>query len=259
MQTVELPASDGRLTCCPICHSAFEPVYQNRYSREIGRCRSCGHHFVVNPWTEAELAQFYQGIKYFSQNCRHQGIHSISQDADWEHWVAYRVATLESTCLSALPERPLDILEQGCLEGRVLDGLAKLGHHVSGCDVNAGVTQIGRACFGLDIREGTIETCSFSPGSFDLVYSFHTLEHLRDPVRNLAATKALLRPGGMVFFEIPLNETDYENRDHMHFFSCESVGCVMRALFRDFSQHQHSFTTEGGVATEAILVWATKK
>lgn len=259
METITLPASGGILAQCPICHGDFEPVHLNRYSRLIGRCRSCGHHFVVNPWTEEEVAEFYQGFSYFSKNFNHQGIHSVSQDTEWEAWVGHRITTLERCCLPALPNRPLDILEQGCLEGRVLNALAKRGHQVTGCDVNASVAEAGRNCFGIDIREGTIETCAFTPKAFDLVYSFHTLEHLRDPVRNLAATKALLRPGGMVFFEVPLNETDYENRDHLHFFSEASIARVMKAVFRDFEHQCSRFETEGGRVTESILVWAQKR
>jgi len=259
MGVVELPVDGGLHQSCPICGGPFDAVYVNRYARLIGGCKGCGHHFVANPFTELEVTQFYQGFGYFSQNCEHQGITSLENDSEWEDWVAHRLATLTRHCVAKLPEGPLDILEQGCLEGRVLNGLSKLGHCVTGCDVNAGVARAGRDHFGIDIRVGTIETCNFKPRSFDLVYSFHTLEHLRDPVRNLAATKALLRPGGMVFFEVPLNETAYENKDHLHFFSLESLSHVMKALFKDFQYHASAFKTGGGSVTESILVFASKE
>lgn len=256
--SLELPVNGGLHKACPVCGGGFEPVHVNRYERLIAGCRTCAHHFVVNPFTEQEVAGFYQGFGYFTKNCGHQGITSLEDDAEWKAWVAYRVAILERDCMSRMPRRTLDILEQGCLEGRVLDGLAKLGHRVVGCDVNAGVARAGREHFGIDIRVGSIETCGFAPRSFDLVFSFHTLEHLRDPVRNLAATKATLKPGGMVYFEVPLNETAYENRDHLHFFSLESIDRVMKALFKNFGYHKNAFRTGGGEVIESILVFATK-
>jgi 2-polyprenyl-3-methyl-5-hydroxy-6-metoxy-1,4-benzoquinol methylase len=255
---LNLPTDGGVCECCPICGEAFDPVIVNQYFRLIGRCCSCSHHFVVNPWTDEEIAAFYKGFEYFSKNFKHQGIRSISQDAEWESWVASRLGTLERCCLSQLQQDSLVILEQGCLEGRVLNALAEKGHQVTGCDVNARVVHTARSCFGIDIRAGTIETCNFAPGAFDLIYSFHTLEHLRDPVRNLATSKVLLKPGGMLFFEIPLNETDYNNRDHLHFFSTQSVEKVMRALYKEFNYEVASFTTGAGIVRESILVWAFK-
>lgn len=256
---VEIPTNGGVLEKCPVCGGSFEPVYLNQYTRLISRCLSCEHHFVVNPWTEKELAEFYKGFGYFTQNCKHQGIRSISQDEEWKAWVGRRIALLERLCLCHLPQKPLMILEQGCLEGRVLDGFARLGHHVVGCDVNAHVTNAGRNCFNIDLRAGTIESSNLKPNEFDLLYSFHTLEHLYDPVRNLVVSKSLLKPGGVLFFEIPINEKDYDNRDHLHFFSKKSLHLAMKAIFNNYETEDNSFTTEAGVRIESIRVVAIKK
>lgn len=259
MSTLELPAEAGVHQACPVCGGEYSAVHVNRYKRLIAACRRCGHHFVANPWPELEVAGFYQGFEYFSKNYEHQGVYSLEEDAQWAGWVGHRMHQLETFCLSQLPGGQLDILEQGCLEGRVLSVLSERGHRIVGCDVNAQVAQAGREHFGIDIRIGSIETCGFEPESFDLIYSFHTLEHLRDPILNLAATKVLLKPGGMVFFEIPLNETAYENRDHLHFFSLDSVSRVMNSLFKNFVHKMNCFNDAGGTRIESILVSASKE
>lgn len=259
MGTLELPAEGGVHQACPICGGEYEAVHLNRHQRLIVACVKCDHHFVVNPWPDLEVTGFYQSFDYFTQNYEHQGIKSIVEDSQWSNWVNHRMTQLDKFCISRLPAGPLDILEQGCLEGRVVSVLSERGHRAIGCDVNAPVARAGRKHFGVDIRIGTIENCDFKPKSFDLIYSFHTLEHLRDPVRNLAATKALLKHGGMIFFEIPINETDYENRDHLHFFSFDSVSRVMKSLFKNFEHEMSCFQKNQGPIYGSILVCAIRE
>lgn len=249
----------GILKKCPICGDGFEPVYLNQYKRLISRCCSCGHHFVVNPWTNEELLGFYEGFSYFTQNYNHQGIYSLSEDEEWKAWVGHRLQLLDRLCLRNVPQKPLMILEQGCLEGRVLDGLSKLGHNVIGCDVNSHVIEAGRNHFNIDLRSGSIESCGLKPNSFDLLFSFHTLEHLHDPIRNLVASRVLLKKGGQLFFAIPINEKDYENRDHLHFFSDRSLEIAMKATFTKYEAEYNSFTTASGVKIDSVYVTSIKE
>jgi len=44
------------------------------------------------------------------------------------------------------------------------------------------------------------------PGSFDLIYSFAVLEHVRDLEITIAALLRVLRPGGRFCFVVPMNE-----------------------------------------------------
>jgi 2-polyprenyl-3-methyl-5-hydroxy-6-metoxy-1,4-benzoquinol methylase len=54
-------------------------------------------------------------------------------------------------------------------------------------------------------RQGLLEEVhlSFPPGSFDVVYSFAVLEHVRDLEVTLASIFAVLRPGGRFCFAVP--------------------------------------------------------
>ncbi|WP_243438753.1 class I SAM-dependent methyltransferase [Fundidesulfovibrio soli] len=243
---------------CPVCAAEATAAPPNRHGRVVAGCAACGHHFVLNPWSEAEVRSFYQGMEYFRKNCAHQGIASIEDDAAWQGWTAHRLGQLERLLLPRLGPGPLRILEVGCLEGRVLQGLARLGHNVSGCDVNAEVAALGARLFGLDIRPGSPEECGFAPANFDAVISFHTLEHLRDPFAALDCQRELLRPGGAVFLEVPLNEPDHDNRDHLHFFSEASLGHALRKLFTGVETEANVFADASGRAIGSALALAFK-
>jgi len=57
-------------------------------------------------------------------------------------------------------------------------------------------------------RQGLAEEVDryFPPASFDLVYSFAVLEHVRDVDQTLRAIQTVLRPGGRFAFVVPMHE-----------------------------------------------------
>src|SRR5207245_7231283 len=46
----------------------------------------------------------------------------------------------------------------------------------------------------------------FPAGSFDLVYSFAVLEHVRDVTETVRSIETVLRPGGRFAFVVPMHE-----------------------------------------------------
>jgi SAM-dependent methyltransferase len=58
-----------------------------------------------------------------------------------------------------------------------------------------------------DLAEGT---------TFDLVVMSHVLEHVTDPVGFLAAMTARLRPGGVIFIEVPCRDWEHKEQDEPH-------------------------------------------
>lgn len=54
------------------------------------------------------------------------------------------------------------------------------------------------------------ESIPFPDGSFDIVYSNNVLEHTADPAKVLSEAARVLRPGGMLFVEVPNYLSYYE-------------------------------------------------
>jgi SAM-dependent methyltransferase len=107
--------------------------------------------------------------------------------------------------LSAFFERKLkNILVVGCGSGREAGMLARaFGADVVGIDLGDDYTfdHQGSApakLFFMDAREMT-----FPCNSFDMVFSFHTLEHIPEPQRALKEMSRVLRSGGIYMVGTP--------------------------------------------------------
>lgn len=125
---------------------------------------------------------------------------------------------------SANPE--FQLLEREVLDlraARVLDGgsgeggvaLALGARHpeirVEGVEASATNVRIARKLnryANVSFRQGLAEAVHllFEPDSFDLVYSFAVLEHVRDVDATVGAMLKVLRPGGRFCFVVPMHE-----------------------------------------------------
>jgi ubiquinone/menaquinone biosynthesis C-methylase UbiE len=110
-----------------------------------------------------------------------------------------------------------------------------------------------RSCLGLDIDGPTIEYaraayngCQFAQcdatnlcvpdSSMDVVVSFETIEHLRDPLKFLSECIRVLRPGGIFICSTP-NRTMYrlaiKNPYHLHEFKTAEFARSLESMFVD--------------------------
>jgi len=109
--------------------------------------------------------------------------------------------------------RPRRVLDAGSGEGGVAMALG--ARHpdvrVEGVEVSTTNVRIARQLNrfkNVEFRPGLAEEVHhlFPPGSFDLVYSFAVLEHVRDVDATVRAIETVLRPGGRFAFVVPMHE-----------------------------------------------------
>lgn len=205
VQSRESP--QGKLSQCPICgsprllprfHVAFPEFGPNLSSVwpldveppvtywTITRCAACGVHFP-NPFpTHAEIHDYYAL----------QLVHN-----DWEE-VHYVAESAERTAgwskvaatLTRLNGGPGEMLEVGPAAGHLLKAAEALGWSVIGLEAAPKFTRILRER-GIPFHEGTLASYETSR-RFDLIVMLDVLEHLHDPVADLARCAELLRDGG---------------------------------------------------------------
>jgi SAM-dependent methyltransferase len=82
-------------------------------------------------------------------------------------------------------------------------------YHVVESDANARAALAAR---GVSVHS-TVDTL---PRDFDLLVMSHVLEHIAAPRDVLTALSARLRPGALVFIEVPCRDHEHKNEDEPH-------------------------------------------
>ena len=98
--------------------------------------------------------------------------------------------------------KPGRILELGCGRGELLIGAANRGWAAYGVEMTEGYAQIAQSK-GVQIECSSIQECKLLDQRYDLILLAAILEHLYDPVETLKRVRDALRPGGLVFIDVP--------------------------------------------------------
>lgn len=159
----------------------------------------------------------------------------------WEHVYRYAFA-----CHFVKGKRVLDI---ACGEGY---GGAALGKacaaNVIGVDISENVCLHARQKYGLDARPGSAENIPLAGASVDVVVSFETIEHLREPSRFLDECARTLTAGGRLVISTP-NKNVYSrpgeapNPHHCSEMTLEEFTSELRSRFcrvRLYTQRPYS-------------------
>ena len=88
------------------------------------------------------------------------------------------------------------IIVVGCGSGLEAAVLARqLDAQVLGIDIVEAFSPLARP--HATLQKGDAQAMDFADGSFDVVFSYHALEHIPDPVKALQEMHRVLRPGGL--------------------------------------------------------------
>jgi 2-polyprenyl-3-methyl-5-hydroxy-6-metoxy-1,4-benzoquinol methylase len=168
-------------------------VFHPENTFHVVRCAECALAFL-NPRPDAgELGYHYPleyqtGLRDYSKSTRPM------MKVGMGIWLRRRTPPL-------IPGgRMLDI---GCSGGGYLLEMRKRGWEVHGIEMDPDVPRLKE--LGLDVRSGLAEEAlaEFPDNHFDLVTSWHVLEHVMDPSRVLAEAYRVLKPGGLLMLEVP--------------------------------------------------------
>ena len=98
------------------------------------------------------------------------------------------------------PRPGMRLLEVGCGRGHLTKRLQEQGIDAVGVDANPYAVEHGVAC-NLCAMRG--ESLDFSDGSFDLLCSFHAIEHIPPIEQALAEMVRVVKPGGKLLLVYP--------------------------------------------------------
>jgi 2-polyprenyl-3-methyl-5-hydroxy-6-metoxy-1,4-benzoquinol methylase len=94
------------------------------------------------------------------------------------------------------------LFEVGAASGYFVEAAGAAGFRARGIEPSA-ETARSATQRGLTVDAGTLEDAAGGGATYDLVCAWHVLEHLPEPRRSLSQCRALMRPGGWLFLELP--------------------------------------------------------
>ncbi len=193
---------------CPLCAadapalSVVTPhVYGDPGGRSFFRCAACDAIFLFPGLSPEEERHFYAAEFESFMGGRSGESGGWSQP---ERHVAANGTTVDRRMryLDELLPPPGRLLEIGCSSGFMLYPLRERGWHCVGVEPS-GVFRDYLQSRGIACGESMAALAGEASPGFDAVMHFFVLEHVAAPLDFLRAQLDLLRPGGVLVFEVP--------------------------------------------------------
>ena len=214
---------------CPICGSVEkESIYGQRFTElsegglfdgyDVVVCNQCGFGFADNIPSQAEFDNYYKQMsKYENEHLGGQ----VSESA----LSTYR--SIVQAAKSVLPNKEARILDIGCATGALLAEFKANGYkNVTGVDPSPSCARTAMQLYKIQVLNQPISEIPELEASFDFLILNSVLEHIREVNTSLQALRKLLKPGGMIWIEVP---------DTVHFSQWTSVA------FQQFSMEHINF------------------
>lgn len=220
---------DGSLgVCCPLCERpSVRPWFLVRGKR-LYQCSVCDAGFrpiwsiAASSDEESQRAAFDRRYVRSRQSIR-----------AWLRMEARRTLAR----LKRFVPPPCRIIEVGCSSGELGWCAVRMGYLYEGVEPSPAAADHARFCYGLFVRDGTFDALP-EDGQFDAVVAVQTIEHVRDPLVALGRARRALRPGGIVFIEVPSVEgwelavrrqgSAVLSEEHLFFHSRQSLAALLR-------------------------------
>ncbi|MBV9867587.1 MAG: class I SAM-dependent methyltransferase [Abitibacteriaceae bacterium] len=184
---------------CGICRSKRFRVLGYRGGRahhsgkgitsRVVKCRDCGF-IYPNPMPfPRDLSHYADADVYFRA-------HDVQGKIDY----ARKLLQEATEILDGQKGKLLDI---GCGRGESLVAARDLGWQAEGVEPSEDFVAYGRENFEVEVHQGLIENINYPDASFDVVFLSAVLEHVYNPLELLIECRRLLRPGGLLFLDVP--------------------------------------------------------
>jgi|AMFO01.1.fsa_nt_gi 2-polyprenyl-3-methyl-5-hydroxy-6-metoxy-1,4-benzoquinol methylase len=221
------------LHACPICgaddlrHYCRVPALHNegQYIR-YDQCHGCGT-AIRNPrMPRHQREASYEQRQVSPETVRH----------DPSTQYHYRVVLSRiARATGALHGKTL--LDFGCGAGGFLLEARDAGLVPVGIELSKPTARYVTRQFSIPVEQAPADAVRTAGGLFDIVVSTQVFEHLVDPVKTLRELRDSLKPGGLLYIEVPnLNDTRERLRrgchmddSHLFYFTARSMAGMLRA------------------------------
>lgn len=214
---------------CPLCSSSNyadlsqpgqgSPILQRLFGVPIKRCQNCN--FMYADFIHPEVINFF-----YSNFCRS----SLDDDAKAELRAMGELFTDAQLRFLAphLPDSIPCALDYGGGVGAMTDRLRTIADEVWSSELDE--TSIENSIHETGVKFATDSELDGEAfiGKFDLIILSNVLEHMRNPLKQIARFSRLCRPGGLFFIEVPFEDRFVEKMgnhmpQHILFFNPDTL------------------------------------
>ncbi len=182
-------------TPCPVCSSASISRFQVPEVGAFQHCDDCG--FIFAPEVESEDASLYD------ESFGTGNIHPTYRKTPEGYAIKNRLK-LSKLLDQFEPYRQTGrILDIGCSAAFFMHLAQQRGWKANGVEIAPWAAKFSNEELGVEVYNGMLEDAAFADGTFDVVFSSHVLEHIRDPKSLLSEMCRVLRPGGLHVSVLP--------------------------------------------------------
>jgi 2-polyprenyl-3-methyl-5-hydroxy-6-metoxy-1,4-benzoquinol methylase len=165
-------------------------------SLRVARCGECGHGYVW-PVPAADFVEaIYREPAYYQGAAESIGFHDYESLSPARN----RMFRRHLTRIEAEVGRGR-ILDVGCATGDFLKVARDRGWRVLGADPSVARTQVEAA--GIELVGTNVHDVDLDEGTLDAITFWDVLEHVTNPVADLAQARRLLKPEGVLALTVP--------------------------------------------------------
>lgn len=232
-------------TNCFICEKVLTPLAQvindddHHDYIEMSWCKNCGHsQYSVMP-TKEWITEWYN-IEYDTSNLLENKLQTRKKTYRYYNRIK-----------KFLPNKKLKILEIGAGYGEKIAPFKDDGHEIYCTEITSERANYLKDILHFNVFQGTLDDPSvreeiLKNGPYDLIFSYHVIEHMYNPKEELQILKEVAADGALFYLAIPefykegiIN--NIFNLEHLHSFSRSSGIRLMNEVGFNVIQHDSDY------------------
>lgn len=177
---------------CYLCKSPMAPfLRKNGYN--IYECKNCGLKATDLGEDYESFVKKYYGKGYFSGDPRYAAYASYASDK-------WHITRNMKKFLAKIKKHKKSgkLLDVGCAMGYFVELARKSGYDAYGFDASEFASKKARARLDGRVAYGSIRTVNYPKKSFDVITMFDVVEHLGDPIGDIAKLATFLKDDGIM-------------------------------------------------------------